>query len=469
MIIASDIRGKVDFGILTIRDDEYTAVLNQLPGREAVRGRIFYEYSRFGVRGGTQCGVAVTRCLEQGHGAAHDTAREMIEELDPGWLLLVGIAGGVPDDGYSLGDVLLANRIYDFSVSAAILDEESHQREWNTTGGRVHPRVQTILAAIPGWEERFKGWNTQKAIKRRKPVCEVPEDLGSGFYYGPEEHRKKVRASLSRNFPVGKRPRPPCYRVLAVASSNVLVKDPELITEWKLGARSFGFVEMEAGGVYRAAQRQNREYPVLVIRGISDIVGFKRGPDWTAYACLTAASFAAAFVRSGVWTEVSSPTPGGAGLNSERNERTGAGLDTSEISAELSKLTFAEIEVVTRFVLENPATPGTDFTLLDPEEKLQRNGLTASTRELLIIGLSKVNLVRDYVDHFIKIDGLFPEKLKAGFLAEYRRQQAQGLAGDKLFEALTTFACRGETNIRYIAAALAVVTYLFELCDVFEK
>ncbi len=37
--------------------------------------------------------------------------------------------------------------------------------------------------------------------------------------------------------------------------------------------------------------------PVLAVRGISDIVGFKRSPEWTSYACHTAASFLVALLR----------------------------------------------------------------------------------------------------------------------------------------------------------------------------
>ena len=36
--------------------------------------------------------------------------------------------------------------------------------------------------------------------------------------------------------------------------------------------------------------------PFLAIRGISDIVGFKRDPGWTAYACHSAAAFTRAFL-----------------------------------------------------------------------------------------------------------------------------------------------------------------------------
>jgi nucleoside phosphorylase len=38
--------------------------------------------------------------------------------------------------------------------------------------------------------------------------------------------------------------------------------------------------------------------PFLAIRGISDVPGFDRDHNWTAYACETAAAFAQAFLRT---------------------------------------------------------------------------------------------------------------------------------------------------------------------------
>jgi nucleoside phosphorylase len=48
-------------------------------------------------------GVVIVRCLEQGQSSAQQIAHDLIEELDPRWLLLVGIAGGVPAEEYTLG------------------------------------------------------------------------------------------------------------------------------------------------------------------------------------------------------------------------------------------------------------------------------------------------------------------------------------------------------------------------------
>jgi hypothetical protein len=54
---------------------------------------------------------------------------------------------------------------------------------------------------------------------------------------------------------------------------------------------------MELAGIYVAAWTRKRVYPILVSKGISDVVGFDRHPDWTKYACETAASGAMALLR----------------------------------------------------------------------------------------------------------------------------------------------------------------------------
>jgi hypothetical protein len=81
----------------------------------------------------------------------------------------------------------------------------------------------------------------------------------------------------------------------------VLVKDAELLARWQDSARQVVHVETELSGVYEAARTLGREnYPILAVRGLSDIVGFTRDPEWTAYACQTAAAYTVAVLRSGL-------------------------------------------------------------------------------------------------------------------------------------------------------------------------
>ena len=63
----------------------------------------------------------------------------------------------------------------------------------------------------------------------------------------------------------------------------------------------------------------------------------------------------------------------------------------------------------------------------------------------------------------------FPEKLKAGFSSEYDRLKVLGYAGDVLFFSLFEFAGGKHSEHIKRAAALAVLAYLFQICEVFEK
>jgi hypothetical protein len=80
---------------------------------------------------------------------------------------------------------------------------------------------------------------------------------------------------------------------------TLTIKNTELASEWQRSARHAAAVEMELGGVYLAARYGgDGSTRVLAIRGISDIVGYKRQPEWTAFACRSAAAFTYALITS---------------------------------------------------------------------------------------------------------------------------------------------------------------------------
>ena len=94
------------------------------------------------------------------------------------------------------------------------------------------------------------------------------------------------------------RPAKPLYISGSIGSSGSLVRDPAVLIQWLQDARSIRAVEMEAGGVFQAAQQLRQQYPVMAIRGISDIVGLKRDYRWTLYACHSAAAFTYALLTA---------------------------------------------------------------------------------------------------------------------------------------------------------------------------
>jgi internalin A len=295
-----DVPRAIDFGIITIKEEEFVAVERSFaPVRYVNMSKRNYLHSQVVGRDGRRRDVLIARCLEQGQSDAQQCTNDLIQDANPKWILVVGIAGAFPVDEYSLGDVILASRIHDFAVTAAV----EGRREQSPKGGAVHPDVARLLEMIPSRAclARLGDWNGSAALAMPKPNVTVPKGLSARAYYGAASWARKVRDSLNANFPHGTPARLPLYRVASVASANVLVKDTKLAKEWKLAARGVGHVEMELGGVYVAAQRANK--PVLSVRGISDVVGLRRSSAWTEYACQSAAAFSRSLVASGLAAE----------------------------------------------------------------------------------------------------------------------------------------------------------------------
>jgi len=128
----ASIKGNIDFAVITIRPDEYIAVLARLNQTSIVVGGksgccVFATIQN---TRGEQVNVLVGRTSGQGHGAAQRLAKNMVIDFSPRWLVLVGIAGGFPNDDFSLGDVVIASKIIDLSVCAI-----SHGKVEYTPGG----------------------------------------------------------------------------------------------------------------------------------------------------------------------------------------------------------------------------------------------------------------------------------------------------------------------------------------------
>ena len=277
--------GKVDFGILTIREDEFEAVLNRFPPIGRVSGRRQYNISQVLLPDGGSYLIAVVRCIEQGTGEAQSAAHDLLEDLKPHWLLLVGIAGGVPSEEFSLGDVVVSTRVFDFTVEAVL---QERQPEYALRGGPIDKDAASYAANLLGLKSELGRWNSSESIAIPRPTL----TFGDESLYGDDGWRDKVRKALSRST----HRTAPLATAGAIASSDRLIKDADLLAVWLKVARQVLAVEMELAGVYQATY--GLRVPTLSIRGISDIVGLKRDSAWTKYACHTAAAFALALVQT---------------------------------------------------------------------------------------------------------------------------------------------------------------------------
>jgi hypothetical protein len=116
-----------------------------------------------------------------------------------------------------------------------------------------------------------------------------------------------------------------------------------------------------------------------------------------------------------------------------------------------------------------PATDELDFSLLAVGEKMERNGLGDAVRLLLTAAYALLPTVEKYLDKHP--DTTFPDRVAEALKDLYRR-----LAGDledtpdALFGAMVEAIATPDNpaSPRYWAA-VAIVGYSFELCDVFKR
>jgi nucleoside phosphorylase len=291
---------KVDIGILTIRDDEFRAVLEAFP-QEAGAGvhqgaNRQYILRHAEVGAGERYTVAILRQEEQGTGEAQHAARDLMEDLAPRLVLVVGIAGGLMSDDVTLGDVVLGTRIHDYTVEVV---KSGHEMTYAATGGPIDMAIAAAVVALAGREDELGDWTS--GLPPQPTVAWAEE----GQLYGPPDWQRELRAKLEHHHGGGTSRRVPIYVSGTIATSDRLVKDPTVLFPWITTTRNLLAVEMESGGVYRAARER---CPMLAIRGISDIVGLPRADAWTKFACASAAAFARAFLRT-------QPVPVGASLD----------------------------------------------------------------------------------------------------------------------------------------------------------
>jgi nucleoside phosphorylase/energy-coupling factor transporter ATP-binding protein EcfA2 len=253
-----DAMPRVDIGILTFLDEEFEAVLDRFPTERIVEGRRLYNLSRVPLEGGEAYTVAVVRCLEMGGGEAGEVTRDLIEELSPSWLLVVGVAAALSHT-LALGDVVVAPKIVSMERPALALA---------ATGKKVpstvfaHNDVVKHASNIQAHKSKLAGWNDV-------PLLDA-EDLVSDDERSPR-------------FVTG-----------SVISINLLGKANLYLVGQNFHAQAVA-IEAESDGIYRAAS--SRDVPTLSIRGIADINSSQRRPALTAYAARAAASFAHAFLR----------------------------------------------------------------------------------------------------------------------------------------------------------------------------
>jgi len=140
------------------------------------------------------------------------------------------------------------------------------------------------------------------------------------------------------------------------------------------------------------------------------------------------------------------------------------------LEAGFADVAFEELRKSVEWVSDQDVeATGLSFDLISPREKLEKNGLSNGSKQIIVGALAAQPIVGEFVESETKLDPDFPRKLKAGFLGKYYSLVHEGHKGDTLFELMCAFAQQGMQMQKERSAGLAVLVYLFEKCDVFEK
>jgi len=139
-----------------------------------------------------------------------------------------------------------------------------------------------------------------------------------------------------------------------------------------------------------------------------------------------------------------------------------------QLKSNLPQVTFAELEVITRYLISVPNYKSDEeLKIIPPGKKIKKNHLSSDVGNLITMGMIGVQQAKEY---FIKNpDPQFLERLRSRFVTKYKDLKKQNLNGDALFYDLLEFAYRGSNDFKERAAGLTVLTYFFEICEVFEK
>jgi ABC-3C protein len=127
------------------------------------------------------------------------------------------------------------------------------------------------------------------------------------------------------------------------------------------------------------------------------------------------------------------------------------------------------LEEVIQVVLGDPLSEPSDYSIIPTDEKIEKNTLSATYERRLRRGALQAEAVQAFFDFKASRDPSFADGIIGGFRSRYLELKGDGLSGDMIYELLTQFAAGNSSDMDRQSAANSVLTYFFQICEVFEK
>lgn len=134
-------------------------------------------------------------------------------------------------------------------------------------------------------------------------------------------------------------------------------------------------------------------------------------------------------------------------------------------------LTFDELDQVAASLMSQP--PGNELPIeppTPPQRKMRHNELTPHVAQWYRVGQLRFADIESYIAEAHAWNDQFSERLIAGFQEHYDVLWNRGMRGDDLYIGLAEWASGGAlASFPREAAGVAILSYLFHTCDVFER
>jgi nucleoside phosphorylase len=213
-------------------------------------------------------------------------------------ILMVGIAGGIPDrkaeKHVRLGDIVVCdqNGVFQYDMVKLYSDHTERRPSPRPPSSRWLRRCENYIGL---WHGEPNYWSYLDEIThkleisrpRKGPLIDSPW-LNSGRALKHPKDKNRV-------------PNRPKVHMGTIASANALLKSPELRDELKENYGAMA-VEMESSGIADATYQA--EVGFLVIRGICDYANPSKNDFWQEYAAAAAAAFTKGLIESMVVTDI---------------------------------------------------------------------------------------------------------------------------------------------------------------------
>jgi hypothetical protein len=134
---------------------------------------------------------------------------------------------------------------------------------------------------------------------------------------------------------------------------------------------------------------------------------------------------------------------------------------------DIRSVTFKELSIVLETVSREKTIEEPDIRPV-PKDKIILNSLSDNVEVLLNAGMRKSKLVEDFFNSYY--DPSFGDEVAEKFKKQYTLLKQSGLPPDIIFMEVQKFAGGNQGGTPgHEAAVLAVLAYLFENCDIFER